>query len=157
MPQTAAVDRPDSRTWRAYRALVDAETAALQMAVFRCELEGEAAPAYSFTRADYRRPHRRGPYRLRRVLRPGIRRHPSSAHLHRGRRRGRDERAGHPGHADCRGPGLPHRCRGACCRQKFSPGIGQLGLGSVATKDQRGRLGVFSDWQFLHCAPIDQE
>lgn len=40
MPRTAAVDRADFHAWRAYRALVDAEAAAVQVAVFRFEPEG---------------------------------------------------------------------------------------------------------------------
>lgn len=40
MPRTAVVDRPDFHAWRAYRAVVDAETAAEQTAVFQFRSEG---------------------------------------------------------------------------------------------------------------------
>lgn len=40
MPRTAAVDRPDFHAWRAYRAVVDAEAAAVQVAVFHFAPEG---------------------------------------------------------------------------------------------------------------------
>lgn len=40
MPRTAAVDRPDFHAWRAYRAVVDAEAAPVQIAMFRFEPEG---------------------------------------------------------------------------------------------------------------------
>ncbi len=40
MPRTAAVDRPDFHAWRAYRIVVDAETAAEQTAKFEFIREG---------------------------------------------------------------------------------------------------------------------
>lgn len=40
MSRTAAVDRPDFHAWRAYRAVIDAEAAPVQLAVFRFEPEG---------------------------------------------------------------------------------------------------------------------
>lgn len=40
MPRTAAVDRTGFHAWHAYRAVVDAEAAPVQMAVFRFEPEG---------------------------------------------------------------------------------------------------------------------
>jgi hypothetical protein len=42
MTRTEAVDRPDFHAWRAYRAIVEAETAAEQVAVFRFQSEGRA-------------------------------------------------------------------------------------------------------------------
>lgn len=40
MTRTAVVDRPDFHAWRAYRAVVDAESAAVQVAVYHFASEG---------------------------------------------------------------------------------------------------------------------
>jgi hypothetical protein len=55
MRRTAVVDRPDFHARRAYRAVVDAETAPVQMAVFRFEPEGRGRRSVWPRRPDRRR------------------------------------------------------------------------------------------------------
>ena len=111
MPRTAVVDRPDFHAWRAYRAVVDAETSAEQTAAFEFVPEGPR-PGRG---VDPRRPVPRDPDRGRLHhpvggRRPENRGGQEEVQLQRGRRCRRDQRDREPGAAGC------HRARVARSR-----------------------------------------